>query len=123
MSDSDSDGEVPAPRVPRNDNVPVFGIAGNASEPEQLSVKQQEEMSMLGDEVEIVLKLPDGSDKTHKFHVGQSVAYLKAWVAKEYGIEYSKQALLLGGDTLIDPMCLNDYGITSGACIEVKESA
>uniref|UniRef100_A0A7S0WW41 Ubiquitin-like domain-containing protein n=1 Tax=Pyramimonas obovata TaxID=1411642 RepID=A0A7S0WW41_9CHLO len=75
----------------------------------ELSTTMQEEQEALGGTVQIILKLPDGREIPHDFHIGQSVGYVKAVIQRDYGHVVANTTLTLGGKTLIDPMCLTDY--------------
>lgn len=59
-------------------------------------------------------QLPDGTQHTHTFKMGATVAYVKLQVEQAYNIPMSKQKLTTSaGRTLIDPLSLADCpGIT-----------
>mmetsp|Transcript_14863 Transcript_14863/g.25167 ORF Transcript_14863/g.25167 Transcript_14863/m.25167 type:complete len:105 (+) Transcript_14863:134-448(+) len=75
----------------------------------EFSTTMQEEQQELGGTVQITLKLPDGREMPHEFHIGQSVGYVKAVIQRDYEHSAGKTTLTLNGVTLIDPMCLTDY--------------
>lgn len=56
-----------------------------------------------GEDCTVVLQLPDGSQHSHKFKLGATVAYVKLQVQTAYGVPMEKQQLQAGGKTLIDP--------------------
>lgn len=62
-----------------------------------LSTKEQEQHQEEGDNVNIVLQLPDGSEKHQTFKMGHTVAYVKLLVEKEAGIPMNKQRLAIAG--------------------------
>jgi hypothetical protein len=62
-----------------------------------LSAKEQEQHQEEGDNVSIVLQLPDGSEKAQTFKMGHTVAYVKLLVQKEAGIPMNKQRLAIAG--------------------------
>ena len=62
-----------------------------------LSAKEQEQHQEEGDNVNIVLQLPDGSEKAQTFKMGHTVAYVKLLVEKEAGIPMNKQKLAISG--------------------------
>ena len=56
-----------------------------------------------GENCQLVLQLPDGSQHSHNFKLGATVAYVKLQVQQLYGVPMEKQLLQTGGKTLIDP--------------------
>lgn len=56
-----------------------------------------------GENCVLVLQLPDGSQHSHSFKLGVTVAYVKLQVQQLYGVPMEKQLLQTGGKTLIDP--------------------
>jgi len=98
--------------------LPERGAGGD-----ELSTTMQEAQQAMGGKIAIRLILPDGSEPTHEFQTGQSIAYIKAVIMHEYGHAVASTVLKCNGTTLIDPMCLNDYPAidpAAGAVFEVK---
>jgi hypothetical protein len=56
-----------------------------------------------GENCELVIQLPDGSQHSHSFKLGATVAYVKLQVQQLYGVPMEKQHMQTGGKTLIDP--------------------
>ncbi|GLC46239.1 hypothetical protein PLESTB_001538700 [Pleodorina starrii] len=76
-----------------------------------------------GADVTLLLSLPKGEKAVHKFKTGVTVAYVKALVAEQHQLEFSKMKLLLGGRLLIDPLSLSDCpGIVPGQEVAVEVS-
>jgi hypothetical protein len=68
------------------------------------------------------MQLPDGTQHTHTFKMGATVAYVKLQVEEAYSIPMAKQKLTTGeGKTLIDPLSLADCpGISpDAACLVI----
>ncbi|KXZ47006.1 hypothetical protein GPECTOR_39g500 [Gonium pectorale] len=78
---------------------------------------QQEE----GGDVKLVITLPGGEKLNQSFKTGVTVAYVKALVAQQAGLDFGKLRLLLGGKPLIDPLSLADCpGIEPGREVAVE---
>ena len=70
--------------------------------------KDQQEESLLGDDVTIVFQLPIGDKKTHTVNMGRPVEWLKVLVEKEHGIDFHKQEMIFDGKVIPDPLSLSD---------------
>ncbi|CAE7244672.1 unnamed protein product, partial [Symbiodinium sp. KB8] len=57
----------------------------------------------------ITFMLPHGEEWTVQFQSGQDIAFMKYTLHKEWGIPISVMTLVVGGDSLIDPMSIADY--------------
>ncbi|GAX81663.1 hypothetical protein CEUSTIGMA_g9091.t1 [Chlamydomonas eustigma] len=84
------------------------------------NTKQMEADEEQGDEVTLVLKLPDGAYE-HRFKIGVTVAYVKLVIEKEHGLAMDKTLLKLNGKLLLDPFSLCDcQGVAAGLKIDVE---
>lgn len=102
-----------------------MGFGLNLDREQDADARAKEREAEMGDAVMITFKLPDGTEKPHKFNMGQSIGFLKATIESEYGIKIPTQALMLNDKVLIDPMSLADYPeiiAANGAVIVVKVS-
>ena len=84
-----------------------------------VQAKEEEARQEQGDNVTLVLKLPNGSNGSHTFAAGVTVAYVKMIVEQNHDLPANKIVLKLGGRTLIDPLSLCDCGIQPGGKVEV----
>ncbi|KAI8473308.1 MAG: hypothetical protein J3K34DRAFT_411589 [Monoraphidium minutum] len=86
-------------------------------------VKAREVNEEEGEQVQLLLRMPDGQALTRAFKMGHTVAYVKLQIEKELGLSLEKQQLDLGGKRLLDILCLADYPqITAGAVNAVDVS-
>lgn len=110
MSDYDSADEWAAPTKPIEPAV----------QREQVDARQMEvqgdadEQALAGGVVPIRFILPDGTDFTRSFFMGQTIGYVKQQVEDIKGISFHKMTLKLGDKVLIDPLSLNDLPFTAG---------
>ncbi len=70
--------------------------------------KDQQEESLLGDDVTVVFQLPNGERKSHKVNMGRPVEWLKVLVEKEHGIDFHRQEMMFDGKVIPDPLSLSD---------------
>lgn len=79
--------------------------------------REREQQLEEGENCQLVLQLPDGSQHSHSFKLGATVAYVKLQVQELYGVPMEKQLLQTAGRTLIDPReCLECLDGTKTGC-------
>jgi hypothetical protein len=84
------------------------------------NAKQIESNVEQGEEVTLVLQLPDGT-YAHNFKLGATVAYVKLVIEQEYGLTMDKTLLKLNGKPLLDPLSLCDcQGVSAGLSVNVE---
>jgi hypothetical protein len=69
----------------------------------QRQEREREQQLEEGENCQLVVRLPDGSEHTHSFKLGVTVAWVKHFICQQYGVPQEKQLLQTGGRTLIDP--------------------
>ncbi|GMH40129.1 hypothetical protein BSKO_08033 [Bryopsis sp. KO-2023] len=86
-------------------------------------IKAQEQADETGDDVKVILLMPDGSEALAVFKMGTLVSYVKAYVNNEFGHPMAKMVLLLEDRPMLDPLCLSDIpGVTQSGVNHVKVS-
>jgi len=71
--------------------------------------------------VTVIFDLPDGSQIDEPFKVGQSVEYLKSFLAIECGIAMQTCVLYFDEKVMIDPLSLVDFkGIEAGMEVDIR---
>ena len=83
---------------------------GNLEETREAYVraKDAEQQQEQGENVVLVLSLPEQGEKKHEFKVGMTVQYVKAFIEQTYGLKMAQIVLKVAGKTLIDPLSLSD---------------
>eukprot|EP00891_Asterochloris_glomerata_P006102 jgi/Astpho2/6102/Aster-x0716 len=85
--------------------------------------KQQEVQQEQGEDLELHLRMPDGTDAVVEARLGYTVEYVKALLHERFGLPIAQQRLTCEGRPMIDPLSLSDCtGIKQGApnLIDVK---
>lgn len=83
--------------------------------------KEAEARQEAGEEITLLIKLPDGSEHAHSFVLGVTVAFVKLIIEKEYEHPVSKLVLKANGKVLIDPLSLSDCpGFQAGVTVAVE---
>lgn len=91
-----------------------LGVDLEATRQQFNDAKQQEMRQEEGDNVAVVLKLPDGVEQQHIYTLGVTVAYVKLDIEQKYGYAMANVQLKMSGKVLIDPFSLADCpGISS----------
>jgi hypothetical protein len=80
-----------------------LGVSLEGTRERQRGEREREQALEEGQDCTIVLQLPDGSQHTHVFKLGSTVAYLKLRIQQLYEVPQERQVLRAGGKTLIDP--------------------
>ncbi|GBF97792.1 hypothetical protein Rsub_10217 [Raphidocelis subcapitata] len=88
-----------------------LGAALGCTREQYSDVKAREVDEEQGADVQLLLKLPDGSAQPQRFRMGHTVACVKLAIEKEFGLSMERQQLVLeeGGRPLLDILCLSDY--------------
>lgn len=87
----------------------------------QRQEREREQMLEEGENCQLVLQLPDGSQHSHNFKLGATVAYVKLQVQQLYGVPMEKQLLQTDGKTLIDP-CERQPVLFSSSLSSIRHS-
>ena len=75
------------------------------------------------EDIEILLKLPNGTEQKLNVKIGETVQQLKRYVDTDHSIPYEESVLFLNGKAMLDPLSLNDFPTivkSKSATIDVK---
>jgi len=72
------------------------------------SQKDQTEQELLGEEVTILFKLPNGEVKKHTVNMGRPIEWLKLLVEREHSINFESQQMFVGEKELANFLSLED---------------
>lgn len=87
----------------------ALGVDLEAIKGDYDKLKSAEEESELGGDVELVFILPDGSEDSLKFKLGQTVEYVKAFLNNRHGLPMHMALITpIDGRSLMDPLSLSD---------------
>src|SRR5690606_36958942 len=79
---------------------------GNLGTGHETRMKQEEQL--LGEDVDVVFKLPSGEAKKHKAKMGNYVEQLKVLLERTYELPFSEQELYFNDKIMPDTLTLND---------------
>ncbi|KAL0485561.1 BRCA2 [Acrasis kona] len=116
MSDSDSDyddyDQVEQEKPKPKGIASLSSISGLGSEGKKQKDAQEEKL--LGDEITVVFKLPNGEAKKHQVNLGRPIEWLKVLVEREHGIPFDNQDMYINDKSVPNPMSLSDIPSVSG---------
>lgn len=90
----------------------------------EMNSNRQDEIDVAGQEIQLILELPDGTVLEEAFKAGVDVAWVANVVSGKIGVRFEAVELFLGEQKLLGPMSLMDYPqIKSGATLRVAVAA